>query len=144
LIGYPIIDLRRCGQDLHRYLRWLEELLIQTLAIYEISARTRPGLTGVWIDKRKIASIGVGVRHWITMHGFALNVCGDLAPFARIIPCGIQDVTMTSIEKETRRTFSPEEVSHHVAEIAFHSIANLTTEGALTQISRRSDNAFFN
>jgi len=137
LIGYPIIDLRRCGQDLHRYLRWLEDLLIQTLAIYEISARTRPGLTGVWIDKRKIASLGVGVRHWITMHGFALNVCGDLAPFARIIPCGIQNVTMTSVEKETGSTFSPEEVSHRVAEIAVHSIANLTTEGA----SRRPDNA---
>ena len=141
LIGYPIIDLRRCGQDLHRYLRWLEDLLIQTLAIYEISARTRPGLTGVWIDKRKIASIGVGVRHWITMHGFALNVCGDLTPFNRIIPCGIQNVTMTSIEKETGSTFSPEEVSHRVAEIAFHSIANLTTEGALIQISRYPDNA---
>ena len=141
LIGYPIIDLRRCGQDLHRYLRWLEDLLIQTLAIYEISARTRPGLTGVWIDKRKIASIGVGVRHWITMHGFALNVCGDLAPFNRIIPCGIQNVTMTSIEKETGSTFSPEEVSHRVAEIAFHSIANLTTEGPLIQISRYPDNA---
>ena len=141
LIGYPIIDLRRCGQDLHRYLRWLEDLLIQTLAIYEISARTRPGLTGVWIDRRKIASIGVGVRHWITMHGFALNVCGDLTPFNRIIPCGIQNVTMTSIEKETGSTFSPEEVSHRVAEIAFHSIANLTTEGALIQISRYPDNA---
>jgi lipoyl(octanoyl) transferase len=141
LIGYPIIDLRRCGQDLHRYLRWLEELLIQTLGIYEISARTRPGLTGVWIDKRKIASIGVGVRHWITMHGFALNVCGDLTPFNRIIPCGIQNVTVTSVEKETGRTFSPEEVGHRVAEIAFHSIANLTTEGALIQISRRPNNA---
>ena len=141
LIGYPIIDLRRCGQDLHRYLRWLEDLLIQTLAIYEISARTRPGLTGVWIDRRKIASIGVGVRHWITMHGFALNVCGDLTPFNRIIPCGIQNVTMTSIEKETGSTFSPEEVSHRVAEIAFHSIANLMTEGPLIQISRYPDNA---
>jgi lipoyl(octanoyl) transferase len=143
LIGYPIIDLRRCGQDLHRYLRWLEELLIQMLAIYEISAGTRPGLTGVWIDKRKIASIGVGVRHWITMHGFALNVCGNLAPFDSIIPCGIQNVTMTSIEKEIGRTFSPEEVSHRVAEIAFRSIDNLATEGALMEITRRPDNAFF-
>ena len=107
LMGYPIVDLRRCGQDLHRYLRWLEGLLIQTLATYEISARTRPGLTGVWVEDRKIASIGVGVRHWITMHGFALNVCGDLAPFDKIIPCGIRNVTMTSIEKETGRTFSP-------------------------------------
>ncbi len=135
LIGYPIIDLRRCGQDLHRYLRWLEKLLIKTLAIYEISAKTRPGLTGVWIENRKIASIGVGVRHWITMHGFALNVCGDLTPFDRIIPCGIQNVTMTSIEKETGMAFSPEEVGRRVAEIAFHTIANLTIEGSLIQIS---------
>jgi lipoyl(octanoyl) transferase len=142
LIGYPIIDLRRCGQDLHRYLRWLEELLIKTLAIYEIAAKTRPGLTGVWIENRKIASIGVGVRHWITMHGFALNVCGDLTPFDRIIPCGIQNVTMTSIEKETCTAFSPEEVGRRVAEIAFHTIPNLTTEGSLIQISRRHANAF--
>ena len=167
LIGYPIIDLRRCGQDLHRYLRWLEDLLIKTLAIYEISAKTRPGLTGVWIENgaggsratstgkpervdepggesinRKIASIGVGVRHWITMHGFALNVCGDLTPFDRIIPCGIQNVTITSIEKETGRALPPEEVGRRVAEIAFHTIANLTTEGSLIQISRQPDNAF--
>lgn len=135
LIGYPIIDLRRCGQDLHRYLRWLEELLIKTLAIYEIAAKTRPGLTGVWIENRKIASIGVGVRYWVTMHGFALNVCGDLTPFDRIIPCGIQNVTMTSIEKETGAIFSSEEVGRRVAEIAFHTIANLTTEGSLIQIS---------
>ncbi len=135
LIGYPIIDLRRCGQDLHRYLRWLEKLLIKTLVIYEISAKTRPGLTGVWIENRKIASIGVGVRHWITMHGFALNVCGDLTSFDRIIPCGIQNVTITSLEKETGTTFSPEEVGRRVAEIAFHTIANLMTEGSLTQVS---------
>src|SRR5438128_8357942 len=78
LMGYPIIDLRRCGQDLHRYLRWLEQLLIEMLAQYEIPASQRESLTGVWIEDRKIASIGVGVRHWITMHGYALNVCGDL------------------------------------------------------------------
>jgi lipoyl(octanoyl) transferase len=106
LIGYPIVDLRRCGQDLHRYLRWLEQTLIEFLAHYEISASQREGLTGVWINGRKIASIGVGVRHWITMHGFALNVCGDLSSFAHIIPCGISDVAMTSIEKETGKPFS--------------------------------------
>ena len=72
LMGYPIIDLRRCGQDLHRYLRWLELLLIELLANYGITAWQREALTGVWIDHRKIASIGVGVRHWVTMHGFAL------------------------------------------------------------------------
>lgn len=108
LIGYPIIDLRQCGQDLHKYLRWLEQLLIELLAGYDIGATQRDGLTGVWIDKpeiigagRKIASIGVGVRHWITMHGFALNVCGDLSPFAQIVPCGISNITMTSMELET-------------------------------------------
>ena len=135
LIGYPIIDLRRCGQDVHRYLRWLEDLLIKTLAIFDIRAKTRPGLTGVWIENRKIASIGVGVRHWITMHGLALNVCGDLTPFERIIPCGIANVTMTSIEKETGNIFSPEDVSRRLAEIAYHSIGNLTSEGSLIQLS---------
>ena len=106
LIGYPIINLRRCGQDLHRYLRWLEQLLIELLGGFNIQATRRDGLTGVWVNKRKIASIGVGVRHWITMHGFALNVGGDLSPFAHIIPCGIADVTITSMEKETGRAFS--------------------------------------
>ncbi len=135
LIGYPIVDLRRCGQDLHRYLRWIEDLLVKTLRIFDIAGRTRPGLTGVWVHDRKIASIGVGVRHWITMHGFALNVCGDLAPFSQIIPCGIQDVTMTSIEKETGNSFTPEDVSRRVAEIAYHSISNLTSEGSLLHIA---------
>src|SRR5213595_1023772 len=125
LIGYPIVDLRRCGQDLHLYLRWLEDVLIKTLAIFELRAKTRPGLTGVWIENRKIASIGVGVRHWITMHGFALNVCGDLTPFDRIIPCGIQNVTMTSIEKETGRTFTVADVARAVEKLALDSIVSL-------------------
>ncbi|MGI8891234.1 MAG: lipoyl(octanoyl) transferase LipB, partial [Chthoniobacterales bacterium] len=81
LVGYFLIDLRRHGQDLHRYLRWMEEYLLELLARYEIAATTRDGLTGVWVENRKIASIGVGVRHWISMHGFALNVSGDLSAF---------------------------------------------------------------
>ena len=128
LMGYPIIDLRRCGQDLHRYLRWLEALLIETLSGLDVSAQTRAGLTGVWIDNRKIASIGVGVRHWITMHGFALNVCGDLAPFDQIVPCGIANVTMTSIEKETGRAYSVREVGARVEAIAARHIAKLHEE----------------
>ena len=134
LIGYPIIDLRRCGQDLHRYLRWLEELLIQTLAVYEISARSRPGLTGVWIDKRKIASIGVGVRHWITMHGFALNVCGDLTPFDRIIPCGIQNVTMTSIELEAGKSFSVVDVAAMFEKLAQRRISDLRVDQTVSAV----------
>lgn len=125
LIGYPIVDLRNYGQDLHRYLRWLEELLVETLALAGIVATTRAGLTGVWVDNRKIASIGVGVRHWITMHGFALNVCGDLSPFDQIVPCGISNVTMTSIEKETGREHSVVELASRVEEIALRRIAAL-------------------
>ena len=125
LMGYPIIDLRRCGQDLHRYLRWLEQLLIEVLAQYQIPASQRESLTGVWIEERKIASIGVGVRHWITMHGFALNVCGDLSPFNYIVPCGINDVTMTSMEKETGKTFSVVSVARAVEKLAFDAITSL-------------------
>jgi lipoyl(octanoyl) transferase len=125
LIGYPIIDLRRCGQDLHRYLRWLEALLMATLAEVGIAATTRPGLTGVWIDDRKIASIGVGVRHWITMHGFALNVGGDLAPFDQIVPCGIANVTMTSIATETGTEWPVSEIAARVEKIALRRIREL-------------------
>ena len=125
LIGYPIIDLRNCGQDLHRYLRWLEDLLVATLADVGISATTRAGLTGVWVENRKIASIGVGVRHWITMHGFALNVCGDLSPFDQIVPCGIANVRMTSIEKETGAPHSVLEIAGRVEQIAAKRISSL-------------------
>lgn len=118
LVGYPVIDLRRHGQDLHRYLRWIESLLVEALGAYQLAARTRAGLTGVWIEDRKIASIGVGVRQWITMHGFALNVCGDLSPFDAIVPCGIANVTMTSIEKESGRTCAVEQVAADIAELA--------------------------
>ncbi len=125
LIGYPIIDLRQCGQDLHRYLRWLEGLLMETLTEVGIAAAVRPGLTGVWVNDRKIASIGVGVRHWITMHGFALNVCGDLSPFDQIVPCGIANVTMTSIERETGREYSVVEVASRIEKIALSQIRRL-------------------
>jgi len=125
LIGYPIIDLRRCGQDLHRYLRWLEDLLVALLANYEIEATTRDGLTGVWVQDRKIASIGVGVRHWITMHGFALNVCGDLSPFNHITPCGIADIAMTSIKKEKGFAPTVQEVADRAGVIATDRIGEM-------------------
>jgi lipoyl(octanoyl) transferase len=125
LMGYPIIDLRRCGEDLHRYLRWLEQLLIELLAEYGIAASRRELLTGVWIDDRKIASIGVGVRHWITMHGFALNVCGDLSPFRHIVPCGITNVAMTSIEKETGKAFSVVRAARTLEKLALDTIIHL-------------------
>jgi lipoyl(octanoyl) transferase len=125
LIGYPILDLHRCGQDLHRYLRWLEQLLIEFLAMHHIDAIRREGLTGVWVDGRKIASIGVGVRHWITMHGFALNVAGDLSPFNFIVPCGLAGVTMTSMQKETGRSLAIADVATEFAAIAREHIRQL-------------------
>lgn len=134
LIGYPIIDLRRCGQDLHKYLRWLEQLLIDLLAQYEIAAQRRESLTGVWIENRKIASIGVGVRHWITMHGFALNVCGDLSPFDQIVPCGINNVSMTSMEKERQQAFSVAEVAQAVANLALHRFIHLRVDQPLSAV----------
>jgi lipoyl(octanoyl) transferase len=127
LMGYPIVDLRRCGQDLHKYLRWLERLLIELLADQGIAASRRESLTGVWVDDRKIASIGVGVRHWITMHGFALNVCGDLSPFSHIVPCGINNVAMTSMEKETGRPFSVARVAASIEKLAVNHIGDLWT-----------------
>jgi len=125
LMGYPIIDLRQCGQDLHKYLRWLEQLLIDLLAKYDIAAQRRESLTGVWVENRKIASIGVGVRHWITMHGFALNVCGDLSPFDHIVPCGINNVAITSMEKETKKSFTVSSVARAVEKLALDSIVSL-------------------
>jgi lipoyl(octanoyl) transferase len=125
LIGYPIIDLHRCGQDLHKYLRWLEQLLIDLLAKYDIAAQRRESLTGVWVENRKIASIGVGVRHWITMHGFALNVSGDLSPFDHIVPCGINNVAITSMEKETDKSFAVADVQRAVENLALDSIVGL-------------------
>jgi lipoyl(octanoyl) transferase len=100
LVGYPILDLSGYRQDLHWYLRTLEDALIVALARLDIAAGRELGRTGVWTSGRKIASIGVHVKRWVTWHGFALNVTTDLASFDRIVPCGIPGVTMTSIQHE--------------------------------------------
>jgi lipoyl(octanoyl) transferase len=102
LVGYPILDLHGYRQDLHWYLRTLEQALIDALGFLDIPAERNPGYTGVWTGGRKIASIGIHVKQWVTWHGFALNVTTDLAHFDRIVPCGIQGVEMTSVERETR------------------------------------------
>jgi len=130
LMGYSIVDLRRCGQDLHRYLRWLEQLLIDLLKEYEIAAARRDGLTGVWVENRKIGSVGVGVRHWITMHGFALNVCGDLSPFDCIVPCGISNVAMTSMEREMGKPISVADVAAVLGDLALRRILDLRVDQA--------------
>lgn len=100
LVGYPILDLTHHRPDLHWYLRRLEETLIVALALMGIGAERNPGYTGVWTRGRKIASIGVHVRRWITMHGFALNVSNTLGGFGLIVPCGIAGVEMTSVCRE--------------------------------------------
>ena len=101
LVGYPIFDLKRHRQDLHWYLRQVEEALIVALGEVGIEAERNSGYTGVWTRGRKIASIGVHARDWVTWHGFALNVTTDLSYFDLIVPCGIVGVEMTSIAKET-------------------------------------------
>ncbi len=100
LVGYPIVNLTQHRPDLHWYLRQLEEVMIRTLAACGITATRNQGKTGVWVGDRKIASIGVHARQWVTWHGFALNVTTDLSYFDLMIPCGIQDVVMTSVERE--------------------------------------------
>lgn len=100
LVGYPIIDLKQHTQDLHWYLRQVEEALIRALATVGLTASRVPGYTGVWVDSRKIASIGVHARDWVTRHGFALNVATDLSYFDLFVPCGIADVVMTSTQQE--------------------------------------------
>ena len=100
LVGYPILDLRGYRQDLHWYLRTLEQALMVALDELGIPAERNAGYTGVWTRGRKIASIGIHVKQWVTWHGFALNVTTDLAQFDRIIPCGIPEVEMTSVERE--------------------------------------------
>jgi lipoyl(octanoyl) transferase len=104
LVGYPIIDLRQHREDLHWYLRRLEDGLITALDTLGIPAETNPGLTGVWTSGRKLASIGIHVKQWVTCHGFALNVTTNLDYFDLIVPCGIKDVIMTSVAQELGRT----------------------------------------
>jgi lipoyl(octanoyl) transferase len=98
LVGYPILDLRQHGQDLHKYLRDLEEVIIRTLAVYGLHGERIPGLTGVWVGGRKIAALGIKVSRWISLHGWALNITTDLTPFRQdFVPCGIHDRDVTSL-----------------------------------------------
>lgn len=116
IVGYPIFDLDHFFTDIHKYLRYLEESIILTLAEYNITASRIDGLTGVWLDAednlraRKIAALGVKCSRWVTMHGFAFNVNADLSYFGNIIPCGITDKAVTSMHKELGRELDMEEV----------------------------------
>ena len=110
IVGYPIIDLNEWQNDTHKYLRALEEVIIKTCGHFGIKGIRDPKYTGVWIENRKIAAIGVKISRWITMHGFAFNVNTDLSLFTGIIPCGIVDKEVTSLQKELSRSVSISEV----------------------------------
>ena len=119
LVGYPIFDLDHFFTDIHKYLRYLEEAVIRTLAEYGINGGRIKGATGVWLDwdnpkARKICALGVRSSRWVTMHGFAFNVNSDLNYFSNIIPCGISDKAVTSLEKELGRTIDMQEVQEKV------------------------------
>jgi len=117
IVGYPIINLNNWQRDTHKYLRALEEVIIKTCENYNLSAKCVPGFTGVWIDDRKIAAIGVKISRWITMHGFAFNVNTDLSLFNGIIPCGIKDKAVTSLQKELGKEIELNEVKE---KLLFH------------------------
>ncbi len=117
LVGYPILALARHRRDVHAYIRSLEHVLIQTLTSYGLQTQRREGLTGVWSGTDKIASIGIGIRRWVTFHGFALNVDLDLSYFDRIVPCGLADVRMTSMARILGRPVALQAVKRRLAEI---------------------------
>jgi lipoyl(octanoyl) transferase len=117
LVGYPILDLKKRGKDLHVYLRSLETAVIRLVESFGVDAVFCEGKTGVWVGNRKIAPIGIGVRRWITMHGFALNVASDLTGFLPITPCGLTGVRMTSLSLELGREIGLEEVRDRAGEV---------------------------
>jgi len=117
LVVYPVIDLKARGRNLHRYLRELEGWLIRLLSTYGIAAGLNPPHTGVWVGRRKIASIGIAVRRWVAYHGVALNVATDLSHFDLIVPCGIEGVEMTSMAALLGRSPGIEEVAERAAQL---------------------------
>jgi lipoate-protein ligase B len=109
LVGYPIFDLNRHGRDLHRWLRGLEQTVIETIGEFGVEGVRNPPHTGVWVEDRKICAIGIKVKRWVSIHGIALNCDNDLSPFDWIVPCGIRGCQVTSLERETSRRISREE-----------------------------------
>ena len=116
LVAYPILRLDLHGRDVHRYLRDLEEVIIRTLARFDLVGRRINGLTGVWVGRRKVAAIGVAVKRWVSYHGLALNVSTDLSHFRAIVPCGIADKEVTTMSDLLARAVSTSDVKPMVVE----------------------------
>lgn len=127
LTGYPILDLNNRARDLHLYLRFLEDYLIRFSAEFGVTAQRREGLTGVWVEDRKLASLGVGVRKWISMHGFAINIlASSTAAFSSITPCGLAGVEMTSLEHESGAQIDFETALQEAARLFEEMLPQLT------------------
>ncbi len=110
LVGYPIVDLRNLGKDLHTYIHAIERALVLTCLDFGVNASTKQDLTGVWVGDKKLASIGVGVRKWVSMHGFAINITPEsLSGFQHITPCGIRGVSMTTVCTEADKPITTQE-----------------------------------
>jgi lipoate-protein ligase B len=143
LIAYPIFHLERYGKDLHNWLRNLEQWVIDFLGEYHIFGRRFAPHTGVWIDDRKICAIGIKVRRWVSMHGIALNVANDLAPFNWIVPCGIQGYGVTSLANELGIELPLEEVRtglvNAIPNVFHNSVEWLDKEPFLENVSRLCD-----
>jgi lipoyl(octanoyl) transferase len=143
IVGYPIISLTEWKQDTHKYLRVLEEIIVKTCADFDLNAGRIDKLTGVWINNKKIAAIGIKVSRWITMHGFAFNVNTDLSLFNGIIPCGIQDKEVTSLKRELGKEIPVSDVKHsllkYFKEIFNYSFVKEEDPGNLIQACRSGE-----
>ena len=143
VVAYPLVDLKsKLRRDVHLYLYRLERAVIQTLRVFGMTARRNPPWTGVWVEEKKIASIGIAVKRGVTYHGVALNVDVDLAPFGRIIPCGLPWIKITSMKQELGREISlarvkAEFVCHFAHELGYSEVKELCLDDI--RIGSRSD-----
>jgi len=134
LVGYPILDLKFHGENIHRYLRNLEEVIIRSLKVYGVDGQRIENHTGVWVGEKKIASIGIGIKGWVTFHGFSLNINSDLSYFSLIRPCGFESRAVTSMSEILGSPVEPKDFHYQLIE-HFGEVFNLQMEEDYKQIS---------